>query len=210
MPPARKAVDAEGAGNWSRAVGRETPLIVFKSMLAAPLHARRSSARAVTSAAKPCETGLPSRRVRWEENDNDARTLSKKRTCCRRSAVLALPVAQAQACTSFLLKAGDGGYVYGRTLEFGLPLQSRIIAIPKNYAFSGTGPDGTAGSGLGWTAKYATGGANAFGLPILADGMNEAGLAGGMLYLPGLAQYQSVRRRTPRPRSRRTNCSLIS
>lgn len=108
------------------------------------------------------------------------------------AAVLALPVAQAQACTSFLLKAGDGGYVYGRTLEFGLPLQSRIIAIPKNYAFSGTGPDGTAGSGLGWTAKYATGGANAFGLPILADGMNEAGLAGGMLYLPGLAQYQSV------------------
>ena len=30
-----------------------------------------------------------------------------------------------KACTSFLLKASDGGYVYSRTLEFGIDLKSK-------------------------------------------------------------------------------------
>ena len=34
--------------------------------------------------------------------------------------LLILPVNAARACTSVLLPAQDGGYVYGRTLEFGL------------------------------------------------------------------------------------------
>lgn len=103
-----------------------------------------------------------------------------------------LPIQQARACTSFLLKAGDGGFVYGRTLEFGLALNSEIIIVPRNFAITGTGPDGKAGTGLSWTTKYGTGGTNAFGLPVIVDGVNEAGLAGGMLYLPGLALYQDV------------------
>ena len=103
-----------------------------------------------------------------------------------------LPLQQAQACTSFLLKSADGGFTYGRTLEFGLPLQSQLIVVPRQFAFAGTGPDGQVGTGLPWTVKYGTVGANAFGLPVLADGMNEAGLVGGMLYLPGLALYQEV------------------
>lgn len=98
----------------------------------------------------------------------------------------------AQACTSFILRAADEGVVYGRTMEFGLPLQSEIIVVPRNLAMQGTGPDGTAGSGLAWTSKFGATGMNGFGLPILIDGMNEAGLAGGLLYLPGLAQFQQV------------------
>lgn len=103
-----------------------------------------------------------------------------------------LPLQQALACTSFLLKAADGGFVYGRTLEFGLPLNSALTVIPRNLPYAGTGPDGKPGTGLAWTTRYGAGGANAFGLPILLDGVNEAGLAGGMLYLPGLALYQDV------------------
>lgn len=108
------------------------------------------------------------------------------------AAAMLLPLQQAAACTSFLLKSGDGGFVYGRTLEFGLPLNSQIIVMPRNLAITGTGPDGKAGTGLPWTTKYGAGGTNAFGLPILLDGVNEAGLAGGILYLPGLALYQDV------------------
>lgn len=106
--------------------------------------------------------------------------------------VALLPLQQAQACTSFLLKSADGGFAYGRTMEFGLPLQSQVIVVPRQFAFVGTGPDGQAGAGLPWTVKYGAVGANAFGLPLIVDGMNEAGLAGGMLYLPGLALYQEV------------------
>lgn len=103
-----------------------------------------------------------------------------------------LPIQQAAACTSFLLKAADGGFVYGRTMEFGLALNSQIIVVPRNLAYAGTGPDGKAGTGLTWTTKYGVGGTNAFGLPVVMDGVNEAGLAGGILYLPGLSLYQDV------------------
>lgn len=77
------------------------------------------------------------------------------------------------ACTSFLLPGSDGGFVYGRTLEFGIDIKSRGIAVPRNQAMQGTGIDGTAGSGLKWTTKYAAFGASALGLPIIVDGMNE-------------------------------------
>ena len=103
----------------------------------------------------------------------------------------AAPIA-ANACTSFLISAKDGSRVYGRTLEFGLPLQSQLIILPRAYAFKGTGPDGTAGTGLEWTGKYGAIGANGLGLPVLVDGVNEKGLAGGLLFFPNLAHFQDV------------------
>ena len=54
----------------------------------------------------------------------------------------------AGACTSFLLASADGGKVYGRTLEFGLPLQSQLVVVPRKLDLVGTGPDGKAGGGL--------------------------------------------------------------
>jgi choloylglycine hydrolase len=103
-----------------------------------------------------------------------------------------LALQPAAACTSFLLDAADGGKVYGRTMEFGLDLHSQLVIVPRNLALTGTGPDGTAGAGLPWTTKYGVAGANGLGLPVVVDGVNEAGLAGGLLYLPDLAVYQDV------------------
>lgn len=98
----------------------------------------------------------------------------------------------AQACTSFLLSGSDDGYVYGRSLEFGVDIDSRGIAIARNISMQGTGVGGKQGSGLKWTTKYAAVGAAALGLPILVDGLNEKGLAGGLLYAPGITEYQEV------------------
>ncbi len=96
------------------------------------------------------------------------------------------------ACTSFLLKGNDGGFVYGRTMEFGLPLKSQLTVIPRNLAVPGVGVDNKPGSGLNWTSKYAVAGMNGLGMPVLVDGMNEKGLVGGLLNAPNTAVYQVV------------------
>jgi choloylglycine hydrolase len=95
-------------------------------------------------------------------------------------------------CTSFLLKSNDGGAVYGRSMEFGMPLNSQLMISPRGYQYQGIGVDGKAGTGLNWTSKYAVTGMNVFGLPTLVDGMNEKGLVGGLLNAPFTAQYQDV------------------
>jgi choloylglycine hydrolase len=109
-------------------------------------------------------------------------------------AIIALSWAHpAKACTSMLIRAADGGCVYGRTLEFGLDLRSQFILVPRGYSFTATGPAGEVGKGgLAWKTRYAATGMNALGLPIIVDGVNEKGLAGGMFNFPGYAQFQAV------------------
>jgi choloylglycine hydrolase len=85
----------------------------------------------------------------------------------------------AQACTSFVLKGSDGGRVDGRTMEFGQPLNSQAVLIQRGTPLRGNGPDGKIGNGLGLT-------------DIVPDGMNEKGLAGGLLYFAGYAKFQAV------------------
>lgn len=108
------------------------------------------------------------------------------------AAVLAVTSQTALGCTSLVLGANDGGRIYGRTMEFGIPLHSQAMEMPRGYANVGIGPDGSVGKGKSWTSKYAVIGANVFGLPFYVDGMNEAGLAGGLLNAPNTAVYQEV------------------
>ncbi|MDO9023231.1 linear amide C-N hydrolase, partial [Zwartia sp.] len=108
------------------------------------------------------------------------------------SLTLATAPVLSHACTSFLLKGSDGGFVYGRTLEFGLPLKSQLTIVPRNLQVPGVGIDGKPGTGLSWTTKYATAGMNGLGMPVLVDGMNEKGLVGGLLNAPNTAEYQVV------------------
>jgi len=96
----------------------------------------------------------------------------------------------AHACTGITIKPRDGAIVFGRTLEFGMDLKSEILVIPRGMAYVGSTPSGA--PGLGWSSKYAMVGANAFGLPIMMDGLNERGLHVGLFYFPGFAKYHEV------------------
>src|SRR5438874_9226006 len=105
-------------------------------------------------------------------------------------AILGLLTSQAaDACTGIRLTAADGSVVHARTLEFGIDLHSDVVMVPRGYARTGTTPDGK--EGLKWKAKYASVGANAVGLPIIVDGLNEKGLAVGLFYFPTSAAYMS-------------------
>lgn len=106
------------------------------------------------------------------------------------TAQLSLLSTTTTACTSFIIKSSDAGYVYGRTLEFGIDLESAPIAIPRNFTYQATGVNGQAGKM--WKTKYAAVGMNGIQLPILVDGLNEKGMSGGLLYAPNTAQFQDV------------------
>lgn len=94
------------------------------------------------------------------------------------------------ACTGIQLKALDGSYVSGRTLEFGIPLDVSAIIVPRNYEFKGTLPDGSAG--MTYRSKYAAVGGAMFGADDIADGVNEKGLVVGDFYFQNYAAYAPV------------------
>lgn len=112
-------------------------------------------------------------------------------SCLLAIVMLGATILPAVACTGITLTAADGSVVRGRTMEFGEPLDSDVILIPRGIALAGT-TSGGADDGLQWTAKYAAGGANGMGLPVIIDGLNEKGLGGGIFYFPDFAGYQDV------------------
>ena len=95
----------------------------------------------------------------------------------------------ADACTGIRLTAADGTVVHARTLEFAVDIHSDVIVSPRGFTRIGLTPDGK--DGLTWKAKYASVGANGVGLPIIIDGLNEAGLAAGLFYFPTTAGYMA-------------------
>ena len=97
----------------------------------------------------------------------------------------------ALACTAFQLTSKDGAQIYFRSMEFGYAFNSKLLVMPRGTEYTGTAPGGK--PGLKWKAKYGAVGLNVDVAPnIVADGQNEEGLAIGMLYLPGYAQYQDA------------------
>ena len=108
-------------------------------------------------------------------------------------AALALAVfasSSAPACTGITITPRDGSVIFARTLEFASDMQSNILVVPRGREYVGTAPGDK--SGLRWTSKYGVVGANAFGMPVTLDGLNEKGLHVGLFYFPGFAQYQNV------------------
>ncbi|MCB2189129.1 MAG: choloylglycine hydrolase family protein [Deltaproteobacteria bacterium] len=104
------------------------------------------------------------------------------------SLFLALSPAPAPACTGLRLVAQNGATVYGRTMEWGtFDLNSRVAIIPRGYAFTGLTPQGA--NGKSWKARYGVVALDMLHRDVLADGMNEKGLAAGMFYHPGFAKY---------------------
>jgi choloylglycine hydrolase len=105
--------------------------------------------------------------------------------------VLGIPAATA-ACTAIRIRPGDGSIVAARTLEFAVDLRSDLVVLPRGGSHVGTTTSGR--PGLRWATKYGIVGMNAFGRPLLVDGLNEHGLAIGVLYFPGFARYQAIGR----------------
>src|SRR5271163_5368795 len=93
----------------------------------------------------------------------------------------------AQACTGIRLLAKDGAVVAARTLEFGVDLHSDVLVVPAGTALTGTLPDG--GKGISYTTKYGFLGANAEGMNVILDGLNDHGLYVGLFYFPDYASY---------------------
>jgi len=116
---------------------------------------------------------------------------SLKITALFAAASMVLPIIPANACTSLLLPTANDSHVYGRTMEFGFDLESQAGFVPRGLEVTAQGPKGLAGKS--WTTKYAVIGVNALEMAMVVDGMNEKGLAGGILYFPGYAEYTDVK-----------------
>lgn len=95
-------------------------------------------------------------------------------------------IGSSEACTGLKLTAKDGNSVHGRTLEFGVKVDTSIVFVPRNFSFSATTPNG---KGLSYQSKYAVIGAKCFEHLNIMDGMNEKGLSVGTFYFPGFAGY---------------------
>lgn len=94
------------------------------------------------------------------------------------------------ACTDFRITAKDSTVVVTRSMEFALDLQSSVRTSNRDRQFQMTAPDGK--PGLKWKAKYGYVFLDGLNVDIAIDGLNEKGLSYGALYLPTLAEYQSV------------------
>lgn len=94
-----------------------------------------------------------------------------------------------EACTGIKLKAKDGSFVHGRTLEFGVKVDLSLVFVPRKHVFVGTTANGP---GLRYETKYASIGAITTGHLALLDGVNEKGLAVGTFYFPTFAGYAEL------------------
>jgi choloylglycine hydrolase len=99
-------------------------------------------------------------------------------------------MSQVDACTAFQLKATDGSWIYCRSMEFGINMDSDFLIVPQGMDYTGTAPQGKAG--LKWKTKYGFAGLNQRLEPtFISDGMNEKGLVASILYLPHFAHYEA-------------------
>lgn len=94
-------------------------------------------------------------------------------------------------CTSMIVKAQDCSTLYGRTMEWGgFDLDSELVLMPRGVAQ--TSALTAKQQGMTWKNQYGFVAINPAKLPYVADGMNEAGLTVGVLYMPGFAHYQAM------------------
>jgi choloylglycine hydrolase len=91
-----------------------------------------------------------------------------------------------ECCTGLRLSTKEGESVHGRTLEFGVKVDTSIVVIPRNYSFVSTTP---LGNGLSYKSNYAILGTISYHDINVMDGMNEEGLSVSTFYFPGYASY---------------------
>jgi choloylglycine hydrolase len=120
--------------------------------------------------------------------------LLKWRSCKKLGLVsalsLLLSVSPALACTDAHIVALDGSVLSARSMEFGPALDSRLVIRPRGSKLESPAPDGA--KGLSLVGKHGYVYMDGFKIDAVTDGLNEAGLSFGALYLPGFAQYETV------------------
>jgi choloylglycine hydrolase len=105
--------------------------------------------------------------------------------------LFALFPSSADSCTVFRLNANDGSIIVGRSMEFALDLKYDAVVVPRNKAYVSPAPDGK--EGLSWKTLYGYVGIASFGMDYgLSDGMNEKGLAIGLLWFETDMKWQNV------------------
>ena len=106
------------------------------------------------------------------------------------SAVVLFPW-PADACTAFRLAATDGTVLSVRSMEFAVDLKYDVVVVPRNRTYTSPAPNGK--DGLSWKTRYGFVGIAQFGMEYgVSDGMNEAGLAMGMLWFESDMKWQDV------------------
>ncbi len=101
-------------------------------------------------------------------------------------AVTTFGISTANACTGCQITTGDKAAINGRTVEFGVLIDTSAAFVPRGYKFTGMT---TMGKGKTWTAKYASVGMTIADYDVIVDGMNEKGLVCANFYFPGYAKY---------------------
>lgn len=88
-------------------------------------------------------------------------------------------------CTSFTYQMKSGSNALARTMDFIFELDPDAIFVPRNYSWNSIANSAT------YQTKYAfVGLAKTSKQILLADGVNEKGLACAALYFPGFASYR--------------------
>lgn len=101
-----------------------------------------------------------------------------------------LITAETKACTDVRIIAKDGSVLTSRSMEFGAAMNSRLAIRPQGSSFQSSAPSGSVGKS--WTGKYGFVYLDGLGIDCVVDGLNEAGLGFGALYLPGFAEYETI------------------
>lgn len=87
-------------------------------------------------------------------------------------------------CTDLRLVRLDGMHISARTLDFGYETHSRVQVVPRGQEWAATAT-GTKAAALEWTNDLGFVAMDAFGFDFaFCDGLNEAGLSVGTLWLP--------------------------
>ena len=102
-------------------------------------------------------------------------------------------------CTDLRLIRLPGMHVSARTLDFGSELGSRVQVVPRGQQWSAV-VSGTAAPTLTWTNALGFVAIDGFGFSsAFADGLNEAGLSVGTLWLPETRLPQTPPAEGPAP-----------
>ena len=101
--------------------------------------------------------------------------------------LLSASTAPVLACTTFRIQAQDGSWITGRSMEFGINLDSKLMVVPVGYELAIRSPDFKVLKTF--KAKVGFVGLSTLGFDISTDGINEAGLSANALFIPGFVKY---------------------